>query len=339
MQTRNSDELVIDSKKFLEYSKQHIEDKVKSLQLVRLVEEVKSKGDEKIVGKYQGLLEQVIKDESYKNYLQQERINAIGHHVIDRDSYSISPELKLKLINAAGNIKLIRGVHGMIVSCQDEIGSNCVLSVSGLGYSFLSQPIENIMVKAAPRMINNAGDVVSHIVPRILSYDTKFVVQAFGGKYGIKLAKGGGGAIASIFDIVDIGISSNALIECNKRADSNNACSAKEIRDNIASISFASISFVSGVALTAMGANTAAVGVGLVIMIGQGIYNGISNVIEYQEKYNTTPSENMEIFFRSLVFMSPPRHVEHLAARTRYVNDTVLYAWEELNNLPDNICV
>ncbi|MCC8418595.1 MAG: hypothetical protein LN590_03265 [Rickettsia endosymbiont of Glossina mortisans submortisans] len=337
MQTRNSDELVIDSKKFLEYSKQHIEDEVKSLQLVRLAEEVKSKGAGKIVGKYQGLLEHVIQDQGYKNYLRQERIHDIGHHVIARDSYGISPELKLKLINAAGKIQLICGVHGMMVSCQDEIGSNCVLSVSGLGYSFLSQHIESMMVKAVPRMINNAGDVVSHIVPRILSYDTKLVVKAFGGKYGIKLAKGGAGAIASIFDIVDIGISAHALIECNKRADSNNACSAKEIRDNIASISFAGVSFVSGVALTVMGAGPAAVGVGLIIMVGQGIYSGISNIIEYEEKYDTTHAENWSIFWRTLLLTRMSLDVEHLAARDKLLNDIVQDAWQRLSNSEEAI--
>lgn len=332
--TRNSDELVIDSKKFLEYSKQHVEDEVKTL--LRLAEEVRSKGDRKIVGKYQGLLEQVIQDKGYKNYLQQERINAIGHHVIDRDSYSISPELKLKLINAAGKIQLIRGVHGLVVSCQEGTIGDCTLSVSELGYSFLSQPIENMMVKTAPRMINNAADVVSHIVPK-LSYHTKFVVQIWGGRYATKLAKGGAGAIASIFDIVDIGIASNALIECNKRADSNNVCSAKDIRDNIAVISFASVSFVSGIALTAMEAVPTAVVVGLIIMVGQGIYNGISNIIEYEEKYDTTHTENWHIFWRTFLLQRMSKDIEHLGARDKTINDITEDAWQILSNSKEDI--
>ncbi|HJD66823.1 MAG TPA: hypothetical protein LFV91_07420, partial [Rickettsia endosymbiont of Bembidion nr. Transversale] len=264
--TRNVDEIVIDSKQFLVYSKKNIEDEQKRWQLVRLAQEIQNKGDEKIVGEYQELFDKVIEAGGYKNYIQQERMNYLGVYIINRDSDNISPKLKLKLLNAVGKVQLIHGIYGTIASCQDGSTSNCVLSISSIGYAFLSQPIEKMMVKAAPMIVKNIADIGSKIVPRILSYDTKFVVQVFGGKYGIKLAKGGAGAVASIFDIADIGISAHALIECNKRLDSNNPCSAKEIRDNIAAISFAGVSFVSGIALTAMESGPAGVVVGLVIM-------------------------------------------------------------------------
>ncbi|MFP3012648.1 MAG: hypothetical protein ACEY3D_06980 [Rickettsia sp.] len=334
--TRNSKEIVIDSKKFLAYSKKNIGDEQKSWQLVRLAQEIQNKGGSEIVGEYKGLFDSVIEAGGYKNYLQQERIKEVGLSVINRDEHNISPELKLKLINAAGKVQLISGIHSTIVSCQDENTNSCALSVSGLGYSFLSQPIENMMVKVAPKMVGNAVDVTSKLAPKVLSYDTKFILQTLGVKYGAKIAKGGAGAIASIFDIADIAMASNILIECNKRAASN-PCSDKEIRDNIASITFSSVSFISGVGLTAVGAGPAVVVVGAIIMVGQGIYNGISNIIEYEKKYDTTHGENWSIFWRTLLLKRMAEDVVHLKARHDSVNATVQSAWYMLEGHPEEI--
>lgn len=53
--TRNSEEIVLEARKLLEYSKQHVADEEKSWQLVGLAEEIQNKGGARIVGEYQGL--------------------------------------------------------------------------------------------------------------------------------------------------------------------------------------------------------------------------------------------------------------------------------------------
>ena len=90
----------------------------------------------------------------------------------------------------------------------------------------------------------------------------------------------------------------------------DNKCSDKEIRD--------SISFISGIVFIAN--PIAGIVVGTVLMIGQGIYNGVSNIIEYEEKYDTTHNENWSIFWRS--FLSYPMHkdITELAARVKYID-------------------
>ncbi|MGL9719124.1 MAG: hypothetical protein ACR5K9_11245 [Wolbachia sp.] len=147
-----------------------------------------------------------------------------------------NPKLKGGLMSAAGGIQLIRGIHGAIVSCQDGVTTDCGLNLGGIGLSFASQPIENVMVKITPKVVASAGSVVGGIIPGTLGKQTKFAVQVAGVKFGSKIAGGAAGAITGVFDIVDIGMSANNLVDCKKREDSDNPCGEKEIRDNIASI-------------------------------------------------------------------------------------------------------
>nr|WP_253307709.1 hypothetical protein [Rickettsia endosymbiont of Ceutorhynchus assimilis] len=333
--TRNIDEIVIDAEKFLKHSKQHMDDREKSAQLVSLLKEIKHQGDHKIVGNNKYLLARVIMEGEYKAYIQNERINDLGYDVISRGYYS--PTLKLKLINAAGKMQLMHGIYGSLITCKDGETESCALSVGGLGYAFLSQPIEKVMIKITPKVVNNVAHIGGKIIPRILNYDTKFIVQLAGAKYGAKVAKGVAGALGGVFDIIDIAMSSNMLVECNKRASSNNTCSNKEIRDSIASISLSSISFVSGIALAAMGSGPAGIAVGFILMIGQGVYSGVSNIIEYEEKYDTTDGENWSIFWRTVLLKSMAEDVEHLKARHDAVNYTVKNAWNMLENFPEEI--
>lgn len=335
--TRNSKEIVIDSKKFLAYSKKNIGDEQKSWQLVRLAQEIQNKGDKKIVGEYKELFDKVIEAEGYKNYIQQERINYLGVHIINRDSDNISPKLKLKLLNAAGKMQLMHGIYGSLITCKDGEAESCALSVGGLGYAFLSQPIEKVMIKITPKIVNNAAHIGGKVIPRILNYDAKFIVQLAGAKYGAKVAKGIAGALGGAFDIIDIAMSSNMLVECNKRASSNNTCSDKEIRDNIASISLSSISFVSGIALAAMGSGPVGIAFGFTLIIIQGVYSGISNIIEYEEKYDTTHKENWSIFWRTALLRSMAEDVANLKTRHDAVNHTVKNAWNMLERFPEEI--
>lgn len=218
-------------------------------------------------------------------------------------------------MNAAGGIQLIRGIHGAIVSCKDGTATDCGLNLGGIGWSFASQPIENVMVKIAPKVVTSSEKVVARIVPGTLGRQTKFAVKLAGVKFGSTIAKGVAGAVGGVFDIIDIGISANNLVDCKNRESSDNPCGEKEIRDNIASISFSGVSFISGVALTAAGMPVVGIAVGFGLMVGYGVYSGISNIVEYEKKYDTTHGENWSIFWRTILFQDMASDVQHLADR------------------------
>ncbi|WCR54360.1 MAG: hypothetical protein PG981_001382 [Wolbachia endosymbiont of Ctenocephalides orientis wCori] len=40
--------------------------------------------------------------------------------------------------------------------------------------------------------------------------------------------------------------------------------------------------------------------VGIALMVSQGVYSGVSNIIEYEEKYDTTHDENWRIFWHTV---------------------------------------
>lgn len=333
---RNIDEIKIDSKKFLEYTK-NIQDENKNSQLLELAKERLAISDNNIVGKYKYLLNNVMQDGGYNSYIQNDRMKYLASDFSKSDARKINPKLKQRLLNAAGRIQLIRGIHSTIATCQDGSEGYCALSVSGLGYSFLSQPIESVMVKITPKIVNTAAGTAGKFIPRILGYNTKFAIQIGGMKYGAKIARGAAGVLAGAFDIVDIAISSNALVQCANRKDSNDSCSDKEIRDNIASITFSSVSFIAGVGLTVAGAPLAATGVGLVLVGGYAIYSGVSNIIEYEKKYDTTHGENWSIFWRTILFQDMAKDIQHLADRTEMVNKITKNAWKNLEASSDDI--
>ncbi len=193
------------------------------------------------------------------------------------------------------------------------------------------------MVKITPKVVASAEKVAGKIVSGTLGKQTKFAIRIAGVKFGSTIAKGTAGAIAGVFDIVDIGMSASNLVDCKKREDSDNPCGEKEIRDNIASISFSGVSFVSGVALTAASMPVVGIAVGFGLMVGYGIYSGVSNIVEYEKKYDTTHDENWRIFWHTFVFQPVPQDVQHLAARKEMVNSLAKGAWKALNNDPSNV--
>ncbi|MFP3025334.1 MAG: hypothetical protein ACEY3L_03460, partial [Wolbachia sp.] len=243
----NADKIIIDSEKFLTYVKSS-QDEAKNAQLIEFV------GDKSIEGDHKYLLDKVTEDQGYERYIQNERVKNL-HGDISQQASSATKGSKLKgrLMNAAGGIQLIRGIHGAIVSCKEGTATDCGLNLGGIGWSFASQPIENVMVKITPKVVASAEKVVGKIIPGTLGKQTKFAIRVVGVKFGSTIARGTAGAITGVFDIVDIGMSANNLVDCKKRENSDNPCGEKEIRDNIATISFSTISFVSGVALTALG--------------------------------------------------------------------------------------
>ncbi|MGL5029388.1 MAG: hypothetical protein ACRC6C_04835, partial [Wolbachia pipientis] len=192
------------------------------------------------------------------------------------------------------------------------------------------------MVKITPKVVASAEKIVGRI-PGVLGKQTKFAVRVAGVKFGSAIARGTAGALTGVFDIVDIGMSASNLVDCKKRENSDNPCGEKEIRDNIASISFSGVSFVSGVALTAASMPVVGIAVGFGLMVGYGIYSGVSNIIEYEKRYDTTHGENWSIFWRTLFFQPMAADVQHLAARKDTVNSLAKGVWQALNNGPNSV--
>ncbi|WP_264376206.1 ankyrin repeat domain-containing protein [Wolbachia endosymbiont (group B) of Idaea aversata] len=327
----NADKIIIDSEKFLTYVKSS-QDEAKNAQLIEFV------GDKSIEGDHKYLLDKVTEDQGYERYIQNERVKNL-HGDISQQASSATKGSKLKgrLMNAAGGIQLIRGIHGAIVSCKEGTATDCGLNLGGIGWSFASQPIENVMVKITPKVVASAEKVVGKIIPGTLGKQTKFAIRVVGVKFGSTIARGTAGAVTGVFDIVDIGMSVNNLVDCKKRENSDNPCGEKEIRDNIATISFSTISFVSGVALTALGMPGIGIAVGVALMVASGVYSGVSNIVEYEKKYDTTHDENWRIFWHTFAFQPVPQDVQHLAARKEMVNSLAKGVWKALNNDPSNV--
>ncbi|MBV2145508.1 MAG: hypothetical protein KTM48_02060, partial [Wolbachia endosymbiont of Pissodes strobi] len=223
----NVDKIIIDSEEFLTYVKSS-QDEKKNAQLIEFV------GDKSIEGDHKYLLDKVIEDQGYERYVQNERIKDL-HGDISQQASSATKGSKLKgrLMNAAGGIQLIRGIHGAIVSCKDGTATDCGLNLGGIAWSFASQPIENVMVKITPKVVASAEKVAGKIVSGTLGKQTKFAIRIAGVKFGSTIAKGAAGAISGVFDIVDIGISTSNLVDCKKRENSDNPCGEKEIRDTV----------------------------------------------------------------------------------------------------------
>ncbi|MCM1002698.1 hypothetical protein DM84_05830, partial [Wolbachia pipientis] len=78
------------------------------------------------------------------------------------------------------------------------------------------------------------------------------------------------------------------------------------------------------------------IAVGFGLMVGYGIYSGVSNIVEYEKKYDTTHDENWRIFWHTFAFQPVPQDVQHLAARKEMVNSLTKGAWQALNNSPNS---
>ncbi|KJV79673.1 hypothetical protein RHORCCE3_1909 [Rickettsia hoogstraalii str. RCCE3] len=340
--TRNIDELQIDSKKFLEYLR-HSNDQAKNSQLLELAKIRQIEDSDNIIGDYKYLLDRVTEAGGYNNYRQNKRLESIMYNIARDHSIKINNQLKSKLISAAGKIQLIMGIHGAIVQCKESKDSDtgvqdCLLSVGGLAYSLASAPIENIIVKQQSKWGVRLLNSFSQVTPKILGHNTKFIFKILSAKYGVNFFKGTAGVVTGVFDIVDIGLAAQALKKCQDMAGTDNACSNREIRDYTASIIFSGVSFVSGIALAVTSASIGlSVGVGLVLMVVYGLYSGISAIVEYEEKYDTTHDENLRIFWHTVTNQPLPKDVQHLAARTKSVNKILNAAWHHLQSMPDNV--
>ncbi|PRD22884.1 UNVERIFIED_CONTAM: Ankyrin-3 [Trichonephila clavipes] len=332
---RNKGKIKINSEKFLTYIKDS-QDEGKNAQLVEFIGEKITPNN--VEGNHKYLLNEVVRDGGYVNYAQNRRIKDLQGDVLQQNNgLTKSSKLKSRLMNAAGGIQLIRGIHGAIVSCTYGTATDCGLNLGGIAWSFASQPIENVMVKITPKLVKQTESVAGKVISGTLGKQTKFAIRVVGVKFGTTVAKGVAGALTGVFDIVDIGMSASNLVDCKNRKNGDNPCGEKEIRDNIASISFSGVSFVSGIALTAASMPGVGILVGLGLMVGHGVYSGVSNIIEYKKKYDTTHDENWRIFWHTIAFQPIPVDVQHLAARQSIVNSLAQEAWKALSNSTSDV--
>ncbi len=94
---------------------------------------------------------------------------------------------------------------------------------------------------------------------------------------------------------------------------------------------------VSGQPLTAASMPVVGIAVGFGLMVGYGIYSGVSNIVEYEKKYDTTHDENWSIFWRTIFFQPMADDVQHLAARKDVVNSLTKGVWQALRNSPNSV--
>jgi hypothetical protein len=331
---RDIDKMKINSKEFLTLIK-NSQDESKNAQLIEFVRE---KIDSGVEGDYSSLLNKVVEDQGYERYVQNERIKSLSVEVSQHNGIlTQNPQLKSRLLNAAGGIQLIRGIHGAIVSCKDGTATDCGLNIGRITWSFASQPIEAAMVKVTPQLIKHTESVAGKLLSGTLGKNAKFIIRFAEAKFGKTMARGAAGAVGGAFDIVDIARSTSDLIDCKNRDNGDDPCGEKEIRDNIATISFSGTSFISGVALTAAGMPVVGIAVGFGLMVGCGIYSGVSNIIEYEKKYDTTHGENWSIFWLTLLFQPIARDVRHFAARKDIVDSLTKEAWKVLSNSTSDV--
>lgn len=251
---------------------------------------------------------------------------------------SENPKFKQGLMNAAGIMQFMRGVHGTVVSCKSEgLSTNCAFSVGEMVLSFSSQLIENGMLTITPKVVNSAASVAGKVP--VIGGRVKFAIQLGGGKYGKFVARGGAGIMTSFFDVAELADSANKLKNCLSKEGGGKPCSKKEIRDSIAGITFASASLFSGVACTALAMPGVGTVVGVILMVSQAVYSGISTVKEYKKKYGTTHNENLDIFFHAAALQPTPKDVQYLAARTDFTNQLAEEAWKHLQDSPNIVAI
>lgn len=208
-----------------------------------------------------------------------------------------------RLVNAAGRISMIRGIHGVLHSASQGDMVEFSLGAGEIGFSMFSQLIEDKVVKITPKVIKQM-------------------------KGGIYISRGVGGLIGNAFDIVDLVRSSIDLSKAEK--------GSKEFRDAIAGVTFSSASIVPGVAFTAVGATGAGALVGFAIVIGQGFYSGASMVIELK-KYRLTTDEEFRTFWHTFALQPLPEDVQYITYRTKAVNDLAYQAWKTLHDNNDHV--
>lgn len=307
---RNYYKIKIDTKKFNKLLSEN-NDLIREVQLLDLAKAIMVDDPHRIVGDEKYLFSQIIENDGYANWRNNKRLEEMKN-IAKTPSSGFSTTLKDQLANAGSRIQLIRGLHGIIVTCQQALNQgtseqnlDCALSLSEISSSLVIPRGEDVLIKKFPKF------------PKTIRL--------------------GGAVLGVVFDIIEIVRSIIKLIECSRLSNTANACSDKDIRDSIAAITFAGVSLVSSIVLVAVGAGTpVATLVAFIIMIPYTIYIGISTIKEWRQKYGTTLLEDIHLFSSILLMIRPQSSLDELAFRTESVNSIVKTAWDTLNSFPNN---
>lgn len=289
----------------------------------------------KINDNYKFVLKRIINYNGVDHMVCDRRMNRLAvesyenHHAIS----TYYPNKKQHLMKIGSRIMLVYGIYGSIVTCSHQIWStNCARSVGGLTTSVvISHFGPNVVAKFTPKIVqmtSRVGLIVGKFMPR-----AQFAIQLIATEAAINMLKTGGAVLGGVFDIVDICINIKVLIDCK----TNGGCSDRQIRDSIVSISISGVSFIAGIAFTALAMPGIGLVVSLALLITHLFYNAFSNVAEYNERYSITFDEGANVFLRSLIFMQPSERVRMLARRTDYINFSARMMWDTLDNYTETV--
>lgn len=171
---------------------------------------------------------------------------------------------------------LLKGIADVVQGCHQEDKKDCVEGLLELEFSFFfSDTIEKGITKGLQRF--------------------KTIQQA---KWGKAFGRGVGGVATSFFDIKDF---IESMLSFSKAE-----YGSKTWRDSIAGITFSSLGIASSVVLLAVGASGGVgIAVGVVFVLGQGIYHGASWLEEYK-KYALSLDQRIRLFFHGFGNAPPP---------------------------------
>ena len=205
------------------------------------------------------------------------------------------------LTNAAGNVLLLKGIADVVQGCRHGDKKDCGEGLLELEFSFFSDAIEKGITKGLQRF--------------------KTIQQA---KWGKAFGRGVAGVATSLFDIKDF---IESLLSFSKAE-----YGSKTWRDSIAGITLSSLGIASSVILLAAGASGGVgIVVGVVLVLGQGIYHGISWLEEYK-KYVLSLDQRIRLFFHGFGSAPPPEDVQHHQARHDYTEKLIEEAQNALKN-------
>lgn len=332
---RRPDDVNINSEKFFKFLKNN----KNSAMNEQLMQVFKNNKQIKIDMQENVIFQRVIDDHGFDQLTKKQRLNHLNTDLLtDNRNLNLKNGAKIRnrLTKTVDKIMLVYGIGNVVSTCSDGSKLSCGLSVGRMTWSLASNSVERVVVKYTPKITSAVAQSATKLIAsRILPKNSKFVIHFIGAKYGAKIAHGTVGAVGVIFDVYDVKVSAKNMIHCMNRENTDDPCSEKEFRDSIASLTFAGVSLVSGVALLATpGIGTA---VSVAIMVGQGTYNGISNIIEYRDKYQTTHMENWNIFWDTFFDLPIDDNIVGLAMQKEFVDHKAKMAWEFLENSPQNV--
>lgn len=317
------EKIEIDSGSFLKFIKSNRDTKMNKqlLEFVNMNPKIKSN----INGDHKAILEHVLKYGDIGDFFYEKRMNnLIG------DVYNGNKVRRQKLVKPfskyANRIMLMHSLYGVSKTCT-ESGSQCAIGVSAIAWSYGLRPTESLLIKKFAPKVGNNIIAASHFIKNVLP-KTSQAMQLFAKTLSKTVFKVGFGIAGTAFDIYDVTIQVNVLVDCDKRKYTDDPCPDQVMRDSIAALAFDGVSIVAGVALISF--PVVGLVVSLTIFAAQILYGGISEIIKYK-RYNTDFNEDLEIFFAKISMEQAPI-AKALDWRQQTLDMRAKYALEMLNN-------